>query len=43
MRILCVVISRGGIRLVAEDLQGVHPRKVAFMLRTGQVWVKKSA
>ncbi|GAB7536225.1 chemoreceptor glutamine deamidase CheD [Burkholderia sp. 22PA0099] len=29
------------IRIVAEDLQGVHPRKVAFMPRTGQAMVKK--
>jgi chemotaxis protein CheD len=29
------------IRIVAEDLQGMHPRKVAFMPRTGQVMVKK--
>ncbi|HEV3425813.1 MAG TPA: chemoreceptor glutamine deamidase CheD [Paraburkholderia sp.] len=29
------------IRIVAEDLQGGHPRKVAFMPRTGQVMVKK--
>ena len=29
------------IRIVAEDLQGTHPRKVAFMPRTGQVMVKK--
>lgn len=29
------------IRIVAEDLQGSHPRKVAFMPRTGQVMVKK--
>ena len=29
------------IRIVAEDLQGCHPRKVAFMPRTGQVMVKK--
>ena len=29
------------IRITAEDLQGSHPRKVAFMPRTGQVMVKK--
>jgi chemotaxis protein CheD len=29
------------IRIVAEDLQGSHPRKVAFLPRTGQVMVKK--
>jgi chemotaxis protein CheD len=29
------------IRITAEDLQGGHPRKVAFMPRTGQVMVKK--
>jgi chemotaxis protein CheD len=29
------------IRIVAEDLQGNYPRKVAFMPRTGQVMVKK--
>jgi chemotaxis protein CheD len=29
------------IRIVAEDLQGVHPRKVAIMPRTGQAAVKK--
>lgn len=29
------------IRIVAEDLQGLHPRKVAFMPRSGQVMVKK--
>ena len=29
------------IRIVAEDLQGMHPRKVAFMPRTGQAMVKK--
>lgn len=29
------------IRIVAEDLQGVHPRKVAFMPDTGQAMVKK--
>lgn len=29
------------IRIVAEDLQGVHPRKVAFMPHTGQAMVKK--
>ncbi|AOK28406.1 MULTISPECIES: chemoreceptor glutamine deamidase CheD [Burkholderia] len=29
------------IRLSAEDLQGVHPRKVAFMPYTGQAMVKK--
>jgi chemotaxis protein CheD len=29
------------IRILAEDLQGSHPRKVAFMPRTGQVMVKK--
>ncbi|KND58812.1 Chemotaxis protein CheD [Candidatus Paraburkholderia schumanniana] len=29
------------IRIVAEDLQGMHPLKVAFMPRSGQVMVKK--
>ncbi|HLX01436.1 MAG TPA: chemoreceptor glutamine deamidase CheD, partial [Trinickia sp.] len=29
------------IRIVAEDLQGQHPRKVAFMPYTGQAAVKK--
>jgi chemotaxis protein CheD len=29
------------IRIVAEDLQGPHPRKVAFLPHTGQVMVKK--
>jgi chemotaxis protein CheD len=29
------------IRIAAEDLQGVHPRKVAFMPTTGQAMVKK--
>ncbi len=29
------------IRIVAEDLQGMYPRKVAFMPRTGQAMVKK--
>ena len=29
------------IRITAEDLQGSHPRKVAFMPHTGQVMVKK--
>ncbi|WP_175735459.1 chemoreceptor glutamine deamidase CheD [Burkholderia ambifaria] len=29
------------IRITAEDLQGVHPRKVAFMPRTGRAMVKK--
>jgi chemotaxis protein CheD len=29
------------IRITAEDLQGVHPRKVAFMPHTGQAMVKK--
>ncbi|MEM5437831.1 chemoreceptor glutamine deamidase CheD [Paraburkholderia diazotrophica] len=29
------------IPIVAEDLEGNHPRKVAFMPRTGQVMVKK--
>ena len=29
------------IRIVAEDLQGTHPRKVAFLPHTGQVMVKK--
>ncbi|MEX3628250.1 MAG: chemoreceptor glutamine deamidase CheD [Burkholderia sp.] len=29
------------IRIAAEDLQGTHPRKVAFMPRTGQAMVKK--
>ncbi|HXM31038.1 MAG TPA: chemoreceptor glutamine deamidase CheD [Xanthobacteraceae bacterium] len=29
------------IRIAAEDLQGVHPRKVAFMPHTGQAMVKK--
>jgi chemotaxis protein CheD len=29
------------IRILAEDLQGAHPRKVAFLPRTGQVMVKK--
>ncbi|MEA3121462.1 MAG: chemotaxis protein CheD [Paraburkholderia sp.] len=29
------------IRIAAEDLEGVHPRKVAFMPATGQVMVKK--
>jgi chemotaxis protein CheD len=29
------------IRIAAEDLQGAHPRKVAFMPATGQVMVKK--
>jgi chemotaxis protein CheD len=29
------------IRIVAEDLQGMYPRKVAFMARTGQAMVKK--
>ncbi len=29
------------IRIVAEDLQGQHPRKVAFMPATGQAMVKK--
>lgn len=29
------------IRIVAEDLQGIYPRKVAFMPRTGQVMVRK--
>jgi chemotaxis protein CheD len=29
------------IRIAAEDLQGAHPRKVAFMPATGQAMVKK--
>ena len=29
------------IRITAEDLQGVHPRKVAFMAATGRAAVKK--
>ncbi|PRG17580.1 chemoreceptor glutamine deamidase CheD [Burkholderia multivorans] len=29
------------IRITAEDLQGVHPRKVAFMPHTGRAMVKK--
>lgn len=29
------------IPILAEDLQGTHPRKVAYMPRTGQVMVKK--
>jgi chemotaxis protein CheD len=29
------------VRITAEDLQGEHPRKVAFMPRTGQVMVRK--
>ncbi|MFC5429124.1 chemoreceptor glutamine deamidase CheD [Paraburkholderia denitrificans] len=29
------------IRIVAEDLQGPHPRKIAFLPHTGQVMVKK--
>ncbi|WP_153099093.1 chemoreceptor glutamine deamidase CheD [Paraburkholderia hayleyella] len=29
------------IPILAEDLQGTHPRKVVFMPRTGQVMVKK--
>jgi len=29
------------IRIVAEDMLGPHPRKVAFLPRTGQVMVKK--
>jgi len=29
------------VRVTAEDLQGVHPRKVAFLPGTGQVMVKK--
>ncbi|KML54665.1 chemoreceptor glutamine deamidase CheD [Burkholderia stabilis] len=29
------------IRITAEDLQDVHPRKVAFMPRTGRAMVKK--
>ncbi|RQR73721.1 MULTISPECIES: chemoreceptor glutamine deamidase CheD [unclassified Burkholderia] len=29
------------IRITAEDLQGVHPRKVAFMPRSGRAMVKK--
>ncbi len=29
------------IRIVAEDLQGSHPRKVAYLPQTGQVMVKK--
>lgn len=29
------------IPIIAEDLQGVHPRKVAFMPATGQAMVKK--
>jgi chemotaxis protein CheD len=34
-------LSLEKIRITAEDLQGSHPRKVAFMPRTGQVMVKK--
>jgi chemotaxis protein CheD len=34
-------LATENIRIVAEDLQGSHPRKVAFLPRTGQVMVKK--
>jgi len=34
-------LAKEGIRIVAEDLQGSHPRKIAFLPRTGQVMVKK--
>jgi chemotaxis protein CheD len=34
-------LAMENIRIVAEDLQGSHPRKVAFLPRTGQVMVKK--
>ncbi|MEK6293379.1 MAG: chemoreceptor glutamine deamidase CheD [Paraburkholderia tropica] len=34
-------LATESIRIVAEDLQGSHPRKVAFLPRTGQVMVKK--
>jgi len=34
-------LATEGIRIVAEDLQGAHPRKVAYMPHTGQVMVKK--
>jgi chemotaxis protein CheD len=34
-------LATEGIRITAEDLQGSHPRKVAFLPRTGQVMVKK--
>ncbi|WP_321879593.1 chemoreceptor glutamine deamidase CheD [Paraburkholderia bannensis] len=34
-------LATESIRITAEDLQGSHPRKVAFLPRTGQVMVKK--
>ncbi|HEY1611176.1 MAG TPA: chemoreceptor glutamine deamidase CheD [Paraburkholderia sp.] len=34
-------LATENIRILAEDLQGAHPRKVAFLPRTGQVMVKK--
>jgi chemotaxis protein CheD len=34
-------LATEGIRIAAEDLQGKHPRKVAFLPRTGRVMVKK--
>jgi len=34
-------LATENIRIVAEDLQGSHPRKVAFLPHTGQVMVKK--
>jgi len=34
-------LATENIRIVAEDLQGSHPRKIAFLPRTGQVMVKK--
>jgi len=34
-------LATEGIRIVAEDLQGSHPRKIAYLPNTGQVMVKK--
>ncbi|PXW22391.1 chemoreceptor glutamine deamidase CheD [Paraburkholderia caballeronis] len=34
-------LATENIRIIAEDLQGSHPRKVAYLPRTGQVMVKK--
>ena len=42
MRTSCAAILRAEkIRVVAEDLQGIYPRKVCFFPRTGKVMVKK--
>ncbi len=34
-------LAEGGIRVLAQDLNESHPRKVVFFPRTGRVWVRR--